>query len=105
MNEDKLYLQSDLKVATIAAKLNTNERYVSDAIKRGKGCSFTQFVNRYRVDFAQDLLRDDPEMKIAQVTFTSGFSSESSLFRTFKSVTGLTPKEWIVMQKSQENGS
>ena len=33
--------------------------------------------------------------KIADIYIESGFANEGSFFRTFKAVTGMTPKEWL----------
>ena len=99
MDERQLYLRSDLKLSDISALLGTNGRYVSEAIKNQRGCSFTQFINGYRVEFAKEMLRSQPDRKMTEVITASGFSGESSFFRTFKSFTGLTPGEWIAQEQ------
>ena len=95
MKSQKLYQNSDLKVTDLAAALGTNRRTVSDCINSQKGCTFTQFVNIYRVDHAKRVLRQNPDKKIADIYLESGFANEGSFFRTFKAVTGMTPKEWL----------
>ncbi|MBQ8713357.1 MAG: helix-turn-helix transcriptional regulator [Prevotella sp.] len=95
MDEEKLYLNSDLKIADVADRLGTNVSYVSACINSQRGCSFIQFVNEYRVECAKQLLRQNPDMKIAAVSTASGFTAESSLFRNFKAIEGKTPKEWV----------
>lgn len=95
MEHERLYLRPDLKVADVAACLNTNTRYVSDAINAHDGNSFSLFVNTYRVAYAQQLLQKDPEQKISNVAMESGFSNETSFFRAFKALTGMTPREWL----------
>lgn len=95
MDKRQLFLNSELKVSDIAAELNTNSRYVSDCIKQGKNITFKQFVNGYRVDYAKQLMRQDPGMKLSVVGLKSGFSNEMTFYRTFKASTGMTPKEWV----------
>jgi AraC-like DNA-binding protein len=95
MDNEKSYLRSDLKLSDVSALLSTNSRYVSEAIRNQCGSSFTQFVNGYRVEHAKRLMRENPDRKITEIAVLSGFSGESSFFRTFKTFTGLTPKEWI----------
>lgn len=92
MEEQQLYLNSELKVQDVADALGTNRTYVSKCIKNIRGCSFSQFVSGYRVEYAQQLLRRDPDIKLSEIWTASGFSSESSFFRAFKAVTGSTPK-------------
>jgi len=63
------------------------------------GQSFSQFANTYRVRHAQELLRQQPDVKTAAVAANSGFSTEVSFFRNFKAVTGMTPREWLGNQQ------
>lgn len=95
MEQQKPFLQSNIKISDVASLLGTNSRYVSDCIKTVRGCSFTHFVNKYRIDYAQQLMRQQPGIKITEVYIKSGFANETSFFRTFKMIVGMTPKEWM----------
>lgn len=94
MEEQRLYLNSELKLNDVADALNTNRNLISNCINSQQGCSFSQFVNSYRVEYAKDLIRRKPDTKISEVWMQSGFSTETSFFRTFKAITGMTPTEW-----------
>jgi len=94
MEQQQLYLNSELKLADVATMLNTNRNVISNCINSLHGCSFSQFVNEYRVNHAQELMRRQPDIKISEVWMASGFSTETSFFRTFKATTGKTPSEW-----------
>ena len=94
MEQQKPYLNSDLKLVDIAAMLATNRNAISSCINTQRGCSFSQFVNEYRIAYAQKLMRNQPDIKNSEVWMSSGFSTEMSFFRTFKAVTGMTPSEW-----------
>lgn len=94
MDEQKLYLNSDLKLADVASILNTNRNAISGCINSQRNCSFTQFVNVYRIEYAKELMRNQPDIKISEVWTVSGFTTESSFFRTFKSIVGMSPNEW-----------
>jgi len=93
MDEQQIYLNSELKVSDVARQLGTNSKYISSAINQQRGCSFSQFVNIYRVEHAQRLMRQHPDKKINEIWMSSGFGTETSFFRNFKAVTGKTPKE------------
>ena len=95
METQKLYQDSNLKVTDLAAALGTNRRAVSDCINSQKGCNFTQFVNIYRVDHAKRAMLQNPDKKVFDIYLESGFANEGSFFRTFKAITGMTPKEWL----------
>jgi AraC-like DNA-binding protein len=103
VEQRKMYLDCSLKVADVAAVVGTNSRYVSDCIKASRGCTFTQFVNNYRIEQGKRLLLQQPDAKITSVALQSGFANETSFFRTFKSMTGMTPREWVAQQ--QEHAS
>ena len=94
MDQQQPYLNSDLKLVDIATMLATNRNAISNCINSQHGCSFSQFVNKYRVAYAQELMRHEPEMKISEVWMKSGFFTETSFFRSFKAATGKTPNEW-----------
>ena len=91
----ELFRKSDLKVSDIATMLGTNSRYISDCINSCEGCTFSNFINRYRINYVQDIMRHHPERKISTVYLEAGFSNETSFFRTFKTLTDMTPKEWM----------
>jgi AraC-like DNA-binding protein len=98
MEEKQLFKVSDLKVSDIANELRTNARYVSDCIKNSTNYSFTQYVNSYRIQHAQQIMRDFPDQKISTVFLDSGFTNETTFFRAFKAITGMTPKDWKNLQ-------
>ena len=94
MEQQQPYLNSDLKLVDVATMLATNRNSISSCINTQRGCSFSQFVNEYRVAYAQELMRSQPDVKISEVWMQSGFSTETSFFRAFKAATGKTPSEW-----------
>ena len=98
MKEKQLYLNSNLKVFDIAAELNVHPNEVSAAINSGKNITFNQFVNGYRVTYAQQLLRDHPDKKMVLVAYESGFANDRTFYRAFKTLTGLAPSEWILQE-------
>ena len=98
MAEEHLYLRTDLRLKDVAASLHTNSSYVSESINTMCGKTFSQFVNELRVRHAQELMRQHPDMKMVAITSASGFTSETSFFRNFKAVTGMTPREWVASQ-------
>jgi YesN/AraC family two-component response regulator len=76
--------------------LGTNKRYISDCINTQKGITFIQLVNKYRIEYAKRLLKDNPDIKITEVYIKSGFANETSFFRVFKAHTGLTPSQYKI---------
>ena len=99
MVEQKLYLNNDLKLTDVATLLDTTPRNIAEYIRECENCSFTQLVNNYRIEHAKRLLVEQPDKKLMNVAIESGFANETSFFRTFKSVTGMTPREWTAQKK------
>ena len=92
--EERQFLNSDLTVSDIAKQLDTHRNNISSCVNLIKDCNFTQYVNGYRIDYAKQLMRQHPEMKLNTVGLESGFANETSFYRTFKMITGKTPSEW-----------
>lgn len=99
MEEKQPYLNSDLKMLDIASQLGVRQSELSACINTFKGCSFSQFVNSYRVAHAQKLMREQSDIKMSQVGQESGFANDTTFYRVFKTITGLTPSEWLATMK------
>ena len=94
MENDRMYLNPELKVGDVADALGVSRNAVSVCINSHQGCSFSQYVNDYRLQHAKRLLNETPGMKISAVGLESGFANERSFFRAFKSAIDMTPREW-----------
>lgn len=99
MEEKRPYLNSDLKMLDIASQLGVRQSELSACISTFKKCSFSQFVNSYRVAYAQQLMREQSDIKMSQVGQESGFANDTTFYRVFKTITGLTPSEWLATMK------
>lgn len=99
MENKQMFRNNELKVSDIASELFSNTKYVIDCIKVSRNQTFTQFVNTYRIEYAQKQLLDNPSKAIVEIYLDSGFSSERSFFRSFKEITGMTTREWLNLQQ------
>lgn len=93
MQREKPFLESKLRIADLAGQLDMPVHHLSQTINRRADHSFSEFINRYRVDAAMGLLKDT-DKTISAITFDAGFSSESAFYRHFKKFTGQTPKQY-----------
>ena len=94
METEKPYLDPNFKLIDLMRALPMNRTYLSEFINTTYGCTFYQFVTRYRIEEAKRIMRENPELKMADVAVRSGFSSQSAFSRTFTRETGQTPREW-----------
>jgi len=95
MNAQKPYLEPELTVARLAARLGVKPFMVSRALNTVLHQSFPEYVNRYRVAELRDRL-DDPRYahySLLALAFDSGFNSKASFNRVVKKVTGHPPGE------------
>jgi AraC-like DNA-binding protein len=96
MAESKPYLNSELKLAELAAKINTSPQNLSQVINTEFKQNFYDYINSYRVDEAKKLLLNPgyDNKKILTIGFDVGFNSKATFNRVFKKLTGLTPTEY-----------
>lgn len=93
MKRNRPHLDSKLRIADLAAQLDMPVHHLSQTINRRAEESFSDYINRYRVEEAKTLLTDTGKA-ITTVAFDAGFNSESAFYRHFKNFTGKTPKQF-----------
>ncbi len=84
VENDKIYLQPDLKLDDLAQMMHTNRTYIYQAVNQQMGISFNEFINRYRIAHAKRLMASDPTLSMNDVALHSGFASLSSFYRNMK---------------------
>ena len=81
--DEQLYLQPDLQLNGLATLLCTNRTYISEAIRKAKGMTFYEFINDLRIQHAQKLMKENPEMAIYEIYTQSGYSNYPTFRRNF----------------------
>ena len=94
MDEKRLFLQPNLKINDLAHMLNTNRNYIYNAINRGIGLSFAEYVNKKRIEYAVRLIDQNREILLTDVAIKSGFASTSAFYRNFKLYMDCTPSDY-----------
>ena len=99
-DKQKLFLDPELNLKTVIRVLGTNQKYLYQAISENSDNNFRSFLNRYRVDEAKRVIekkiQGNEDLNLSDLYSTVGFNSPVSFYRAFKSVTGLTPKDYAV---------
>ena len=91
----QFYLTPNCKIGDVAKATGICRTYISNYINRTKGMSFSDYVNRMRIEHAKMLLSASAgATKISIISQQSGFSSEQSFYRNFHKFTGMSPLEW-----------
>lgn len=91
IEEEQIHTQDGITVRVVAKKIGVPARLLSEAINREYGEGYSRFMNRRRVEVAQDLLRNHANLPMADVMFDAGFRTKSSFNKEFRAVTGETP--------------
>ena len=94
MEEKRPYLDEKINLERFSKAIFSNTVYVSRTINYYSGKNFRQFVNWYRIQYALDLMREDPHLKMEEVSILSGFHSTVSFNMAFRLFEGKTPTEW-----------
>ena len=95
VRSESLFLEPELKVADLAARLREPEYKVSKAIANALGFpNFNQFINGFRIDHASRLLTDPAQQHtpVLTIALDSGFGSPGPFNRAFKARHGVTPR-------------
>lgn len=96
MDEKELFRKKDLHIADVALRTGSNRTYISNYINKELHLSFTDYINQYRISYAQSLMRDpDNTHSLMQISELSGFANEVTFYRNFKKATGTTPNNWL----------
>ncbi|NQX58112.1 AraC family transcriptional regulator [Paenibacillus qinlingensis] len=87
------YMREDLSLDTIAEALNMSPVYLGRLIKKYTSKTLTDFINEYRMEKAQELLRETDKL-IVVIAEETGFASNSYFGKVFKKYQGITPNEY-----------
>lgn len=96
MIAQRFFIRKDLKIDDIVKEIGSNRTYVSNYINRTYHCSFSEYTNNLRIEYAKTLLASSAKgTKLSQIADEAGFASEQSFYRNFKKFVGMTPVEWV----------
>ncbi|WP_395649694.1 helix-turn-helix domain-containing protein [Brevundimonas sp.] len=96
LNEEKLHVNADLKVADLVHRLAEPEHRVTRSIAALGFANFNRLINHHRIEQAKQML-DAPGLTgrpILLIAFDCGFASIGPFNRAFKDETGLTPRAY-----------
>ncbi|MGL6058072.1 MAG: response regulator transcription factor [Culicoidibacterales bacterium] len=80
----------DISLKTLSHQLNMNASYLGQIFKEEVGISFNFYINKMRMEKAQDLLLNS-NWKINQIAQHVGFQDNSYFYRKFKNYYGYCP--------------
>lgn len=94
MKEERIYRDSEITLSTLAKRLSLSAHQLSEFLNEQMGMGYRDYLSRYRIEEARQILMQNRRANIMAVCFRVGFNSKSSFNTAFKKITGLTPKEF-----------
>ncbi len=99
---EKIYLQANLTLGKLAEKLNVNSKYLSQVIHEEYNCSFSDFINKLRIQEAARMLANKSysHISIEGISELVGYRSKSTFNFAFKKIMGVTPSFYSETSKN-----
>ena len=97
MAGEKIFLDPTLNLPQLAERLDVPPHQVSQLLNQFRGESFSDFVNRYRVEQFKKAAADpaNAHLTLLGLAFDCGFNSKAAFNVVFKKMTGLTPSDFV----------
>lgn len=93
LERKQFYLDSDVNIDWIANTLGTNRHYVSDYFNKVLHCTFNEYINNLRLNYAAKLIKEGRVQK-SQICYKAGFNNDHTFRRLFKQKFGCLPSQY-----------
>ena len=96
LRSEKPFLDPQVSLTDLSEKLSVSTKHLSQVINQSFNKSFFDFINSYRIQEVQQILKEskDDKLTVLEAMYQAGFNSKSSFNTAFKKETGLTPTEF-----------
>lgn len=84
---------TECSLQVVADKLSYGYTYLSRMFKKTMKMSYTEYLNRYRINRAVYLLITEKNMPIQKIAELCGYDSMCCFHHNFKTITGYTPRD------------
>ncbi|MNW39102.1 putative response regulatory protein [compost metagenome] len=83
----------DLSLKTLGNTYNIHPVYLGQLFHKEVGESFTEYINRYRIEKAKELLKTTHQ-KVHEIARNVGYWETGYFYKQFKKYVGVSPKEY-----------
>lgn len=90
----KLYCNPDFDRNQLLDELHLQRRSFVQQFEAYTGTTIAQYILMLRLEYAADLIRNQPNHTIDSIALDSGFVSRSTFYRNFTGQFGITPTEY-----------
>jgi len=92
-----LFFSAKITVEQLARLVNLNPNYFISRFKDSTGCTPVEYISRIRINHAKKMIRMG-DLSLTEISLLIGFDNLSYFSRVFKKLTGVSPKEFKMMQ-------
>ncbi len=97
------HMAEDLSLEELAGKVNLSPNYVSTLFGSISGESFTEYLNRIRLEQAAFILVTERKLAVAEIATAVGYRNSQYFCTKFKAKFGITPLQYRGSGKMQES--
>jgi two-component system, response regulator YesN len=87
------HLSEDCSLQQLSKEMNMTANYLGQVFKRETGKPYTQYLTELRIERAKEMLLSG-DLSIGEIGTKLGFNDYFYFLKTFKRVTGVTPKQY-----------
>ena len=95
VRDEQYFLKSDLTIETLADVLNTKRSYLSVSINRFCDKGFSVWLNNFRIQHAEQLMRENPSIALKDLPEQCGYATTGTFVRNFKRCHNMSPSEFM----------
>lgn len=87
------FYNGDLSLKTLGAQYKIHPVYLGQLFHKEVKESFTEYINRYRIEKAKEQLRNSP-LKVHEIARNVGYWETGYFYKQFKKYVGISPTEY-----------
>jgi AraC-like DNA-binding protein len=95
METEKAYRDGDLNIDKLAERMGSNRSYLSRIINEFSGLNFNNYVNKYRIEEAVNILSDtNNNIPLKALAAELGFNNLTTFYNSFQKEQGIPPSQY-----------
>ena len=88
------HFAEDLRADTISERFGISRTALYEFSKQNYGMGIARHVRKLRIEHAQKLLMEAPEMTVGEIAEACGFADYNYFITVFSRMTGVPPRKW-----------
>lgn len=90
----RLHHRDNITTIALGQRFGLSSTQLAKKFKNYFGISISEYLNKYRVELAQTMMRDNKKLMVKEVALEVGYNDQYYFSKTFKKFTGVWPTEY-----------